>query len=648
MSFNPVQSTGTGTNVGSNDPLTRTPARKRTRKESGIDEQETTTRVGQVVIDENGRILKTAATDPLPQINSPQDQENRQIRHVENMSVENPVEEAPSTPQRVVHLRIGNVSELALSLPSRRPQDVTVRSKLISVGKEIKTLAFMCKEQNFPSQLDVSHAWLKFDNLMHDDNEVRKFTKQLGDKCAHEIASIIFYCGQLANHRLLVANVTSMQSLVTCLNAQPNLTAKQISIAIYGLGKLARAQHMNGALDATIVNLLLLKLTRFPHVDEFIISDIFQGLGFLVQAGCIDDVLDVTLINLLLTQLTNCRNFDGQKIGIVLYGLALMVQEKGLDNLPDTSQVNMLLISLARTRYRDVQNITTSLYSLGCLAQANGLNEMLDVAAVNTILHQLTSEPNLPATGICEVIYGLGLLAAGQGLNDAVDAGLVKFFLAEACNHSREVRSGKLCDLIYGLGLLANAKCLNGNQCFNETVDAMTINRILTKLIHSHDLEVQKFDNLFNGLKLLALAQGINGKIEATLLSSLFDLLWRINKAPIPIIGQLLSAVASLAQAGNLEGKISSEQINRLLAILAKSSNLKMDDADSILEGLKFLNQSKGIAGEIDKDLLKPLLMKSSRFQVYLMMRAPNPESNFSLLPRELVELIFEIMLNEM
>lgn len=642
MSFSRVQPSGTSATIGSNAPLTGTSAQKRTREESGMGEvePEATTRVGQAVIDENGRIVKT---ETLSQINSLQGQVNRQISHVESISVENVTEETPSTPRRVVHVRIENASERALSLQSREHHVAKAKSKLSSLVEEIKILSLKCRDHKQPSERHVNHVWRRFVAIMNNNNEFRKFVAQLKDNCAQEIANLIYDCGQIANLTVLPINVKSMQSLVACLKTQSNLTARQICMAICGLGRLAETQRMNGALDASTINLLLLKLTRLPNVDEYVIRGVFEGLGFLVYARCIDDVIDATNINRLFIQLTNGRDLNSQTIGNVLYGLSLMCKGKGLNDALDTAPINVLLAQLTSIRDCPPRDIFTIFYSLGCLAQANGFNEMVDVKAVNILFDRLPREGDLPATGICNLIYGLGLLAEAKALSGAVNVRLMDFLL-NAILHSPTLRSEKFCDLIYGLGSLAQTTSLNGAACLSGLVKGEYINTMLYSIV---DLSKLKFDNLFHGLKLLAEVKGIIGEIDSSLLNMLLDQLTHIDNTNA--ISQSLFGIGLLAQAGNIKGKIAVSTTNQLLRLLVKSPQFKSEQIDSVLEGLKLLNQSDRIDGnEIDKTLLKLLFSKSSRFKVCLMMHFPNPASDFSQLPRELIDLIIEMMMTEM
>lgn len=548
MSFRPVQSGNSGDYP--DDHFVRKPAPKRTREESGIEEPEATNQVGQKVIEANGHVLKEARPSYTPpQMNSSQSQGIRSSNSDEiPFTVELLTDEMVTTAP-IAYRRFRPSSNVCSPQDDHNTENPP---KLLRIAEQIKSFSLTCSKKEWLDIQRVKHVMQEFDKLICNDMEWERFIRHLKDNCGNEAASIIYHYGVLVCRAGLSIKLTSIQRLMECLSLQSNLASENIGLAFLGLGRIVRARCLSGVLDASIVNLVLLKLTHLQDKNAQTISRTLQGLGLLAQAENIDDVVDVELINDLLITLKNNQGFIS----------------------PD--------------------DICSVVQGLRLLTQANELYELVQIRDVNFLLNALVRHRILNNIEIGELFYGFGVLAQAQSLDEAMDAKL--------------------------------------------------IHMLLIQLKFGRDSSVNDFSNLFLGLRLLAQAKSLKGPIGAGAIHRLMSLEIEDDKDA----RNLLYAMGGLLQTRNLQGTLQASAINRLLTILTHANTFDTQEADIILDGLALLHRDKHIEGKIDRALIKSLIFKSSRFQVFLMMQNADDQSNFSLLPQELIQLISGMLMTEL
>lgn len=531
MSFNPVQPSGTGTHVASSEPLARTPAQKRTREESGMNDLEATTRVCQSVIDENGQVVKKVRISDASYSSESLDSSEKGGLLLTQIKAQN-LSQATSQLFSIVEKIKGNAilfdRHRNMSSEERRRTSLPV-----------------------PQRYNIENDLKELNVLMSDPIKFNNFIAHLGDQYVNEIVSFIDNCRKLVENAHIHTPIKAILSLVACLKEDSNLTAEQIGMIFKGLGTLARGDCLDNTVGSFVHNLLSSQWICVQEMNATNINEIIQGLGLLAQANCLSHVVDVSVINDLLTRLclqtentstisTTCNGLgllaqakylngtlDATIFNVLLdqlnladglnlfeahdffKGLRLLVEAKSLMGRMDTIKINFLLIQCAQKQQFYPPYFSNLVYGLGLLAEGNHLIDNVDLRSINLFFGRLANA-SLQPQHFCELVCGLGLLVANNKLNREVDFPKCQIHTFLRNLSQEPLKAQQICWLLYGVSVIAQS------ESFDTKISTDELNVFLVKLLESgsHELSAKEVDILLDGLKSLHDADKIEGELD--------------------------------------------------------------------------------------------------------------------------------------
>lgn len=484
---------------------------------------------------------------------------------------------------------------------------------------------------------------------IHFENNTAQQWLDSRDRSPKELVFLIYNAGELADKNKVTTKLT-IQQLTLIITAFAKLMHNrvdqvQIGSMIYGLGLLARAGNISGALD---VRLLTQFSDEILQGDSLDISNVLYGMGLLVKAGNLSGEIDAELINQLLSKLSSADR--AIHISKSLYGLGFLGGENHLDGNIKAEYLNGLLRQLANLTIEEKHAISMCFYGIGSLARKGKLDGKLVTRDLTTLLNILVEVSTGSEQEICDTLFGLGLLVDKAKLTDIMDAAVINVLLKQL-DPFRNIEAKDINKVFSCLGAFAATKILmgmlepnyvesllnkllkcrdystqvNSTQVICYTVyilgrlddvgmldcrlDRKYISEFLSRLIDDQTITIKERCITLYGLSLLGRANKLDYTLCVNDINSFLQPLVNIKSEVSQEISVMFYSMGLLAQAKALAAAISADFINNLLATIVNISNTLPSHICNLIYGLGLLARANCLDGQINAEIIKELLL---------------------------------------